>query len=625
MDILSYPSILSVIKSNIGHYGPRTAISFKKKGEYLSMTYEQFYERVLMQARGLTKMGVRPGERVAIFAENRLGWAIADFSIQACRAISAPIYATDTGEEAAYILNHSEVEVVFVSTKLQYEKLLSVRDHIPNVRMVVSFEEFIGDKSLPVFSQFQLTEPDIPLSEEDKKRIEADIDAVRQDDILTTIYTSGTTGVPKGVLLTQANVLSNAHYGWITLDEFDDNGLQLTFLSFLPLSHVFERTVGYYATLMLGHHIAFAENPRVVMENMIETRPEVMVSVPRLFEKIHSRIYENARRAGPFKQRLFHRAVAIGERYAEKKYVHKQNPGFLAWQYFFFDKLVFSGIRKRLGGRLKFFLCGGAPLDEVITRFMWGIGLPVFNGYGLTETSPVICVANRRSLRFASVGKALPKTEVKLAEDGELLVRGPQLMRGYYKNEEANREVMEDGWFKTGDIARIDEEGFIYIIDRKKELIVTAGGKNIAPQPLEGELRLNKYIEQAIVIGDRKPYLVAILTPNLERLFDLSRELDIHFIDMHELVNNPRIVEVYQGVIDKLNANLPSYSTIKNFAVLAGDFTIADGELTSTLKLKRRVITRRYKDMIEELYADADSRIDMRNRPTTGASPMAAA
>ena len=616
MDILSYNSILAVIKSNLGLYGARTAISYKKKGVYLSMTYDQFYERILRQARGLAKMGVQAGDRVAIFSENRLGWAIADFTIQACRAISSPIYATDTGEEAAYIINHSETKIVFVSTKLQYEKLLSVREHIANVKMVISFEEFIGDESLPVMSQFQLTEAGIPLSEEDRKRIEADIDAVRQDDILTTIYTSGTTGVPKGVLLTQSNIMSNAQYGWACLGEIDSSGAQLTFLSFLPLSHVFERTVGYYATLMHGNHIAFAENPKVVMENMVEIRPEVMVSVPRLFEKIYSRIYESARQAGPFKHKLFLRALAVGEQYAEKKYVHKQNPGlFLAWRHFFYEKLVFSGIRKRLGGRLKFFLCGGAPLDEVITRFMWAIGLPVFNGYGLTETSPVICVTNRQNMSFASVGKVLTKTEAKLAEDGELLVRGAQLMRGYYKNEEADREAITDGWFKTGDIARIDDEGFIYIVDRKKELIVTAGGKNIAPQPLEGELRLSKYIEQAIIIGDRRPYLVAILTPNLERLFDLSRELDIHFIDMHELVNNPRIVEIYQGVIDRINANLPSYSTIKNFAVLAGDFTIADGELTSTLKLKRRVITKRYKDMIEELYADADSKIDIRNHP----------
>ncbi|MDR3089684.1 MAG: long-chain fatty acid--CoA ligase [Desulfobulbaceae bacterium] len=621
MDILSHNSILAAIKANIDRYGPRTAVSFKKKGLYISLTYAEFYERALMHARGLAKIGVAPGDRVAIFSENRLGWAIADFSIQSCRAISVPIYATDTGKEAAYVINHSESDIVFVSTRGQYEKLLAVRELIPRVRMVVSFEQFIGDKDFPVFTQFQLSEPEIPLSEADKSRIESGIDAIRQDDILTIIYTSGTTGVPKGVALTHGNILSNAQYA---LEGFGDLPNPMTFLSFLPLSHVLERTAGYYATLILGNHLAFAENTRLVMENMGEIRPDAMVSIPRLFEKIHSRIYDSVRQAGRLRSALFRKAVATGERYVEKKYVRRENPGLLAWQYRLFDKLVFQAIRKRFGGRIRFFLCGGAPLDEVITRFMWAIGMPVFQGYGLTETSPVIAVNTWRDIRFAAVGKAINKTEVKLAEDGELLTRGPQLMRGYHNNEAANQEAMGDGWFRTGDIARIDEEGFIYIVDRKKELIVTAGGKNIAPQPLESELRLNKYIEQAIVIGDRKPYLVALLTPNIERLVDLSREMDIHFIDMQELAANPRIREVYQGVIDEFNASQPPYSTIKNFAILVSDFTIDGGELTSTMKLKRRVISQKYQDLIEELYAAADSRIDMRNMETIGSHHGAA-
>jgi long-chain acyl-CoA synthetase len=612
MDILSHNSIISALKGNIGRYALRTAVSFKKRGIYLSMTYEQFYERALMHARGLRKIGVKPGDRVAIFSENRLGWAVSELAIQACRAISVPIYATDTGRQAAHILNHSEAEIVFVSTKGQYEKLLAVREQIPNVRMVIAFEQFLGDKNFPVYSQFQLSEPEIPLSEADKKRIEANIEAIRQDDILTIIYTSGTTGLPKGVLLTQGNVMSNVQY---SLERMGALPNALTFLSFLPLSHVFERTAGYYSALILGNHLAFAENPKMVMENMSEIRPEIMVAVPRLFEKLHSRVYDTISKTSRFKKALFHRAVAVGERYVEKKYVRQENPGLLAWKYQLFDKLVFTKIRMNFGGRLKFLICGGAPLDEAVTRFMWSIGVPVFNGYGLTETSPVICACSLQSIRFGSVGKALNKTEVKLAEDGELLVRGPQLMRGYYKNDEANRENIQDGWFKTGDIARIDEEGFIYIIDRKKELVVTAGGKNIAPQPLEGELRLNKYIEQAFVFGDRRPYLVALLTPNIERLVDLGRELDIQFIDMHELVSNQRILEVYQGVINKFNATLPPYSTIKNFALLPHDFTIDGGELTSTLKLKRRVIYQKYQNIIEDLYAAADSKIDVRNIP----------
>ena len=613
IDILSHNSILSVIRANLGQFGRSTAISYKKGGVYLSMTYDQFYERILMHARGLAKIGVKPGDRVAIFSENRLGWAVSDFAIQACRAVSVPIYATDTGKQAAYVINHSESEIVFVSTKGQYEKLLAVREEIPRVRMVIAFEQFLGDKSFPVHSQFQLSEPEIPLSEADKKRIETDIAAVRQDDLLTIIYTSGTTGLPKGVLLTQRNVMSNVES---SLERIGDLPNNLIFLSFLPLSHVFERIAGYYSAFALGGHLAFAENPKVVMENMNEIRPDAMVSVPRLFEKLHARVFDAISQASPFRRALFHRAVAVGERYVEKKFIRREDPGLLMiWQYKLFDKLVFSNIRKNFGGRLRFLICGGAPLDEAVTRFMWSIGVPVFNGYGLTETSPVICACSWDCIRFGSVGKALSKTEVKLAEDGELLVRGPQVMRGYYKNEEANRDNFVDGWFKTGDIARIDEDGFIFIIDRKKELVVTAGGKNIAPQPLEGELRLNKYIEQAFVYGDRKPYLVALLTPNMEHLIDLSRELGIRFIDIHELVHNQQILKVYQGVIDKLNTTLPSYSTIKNFALLPHDFTIDSGEITSTLKLKRRVISEKYKDILDVLYSAADSKIDMRNVP----------
>ena len=613
IDILVHNSILSVMKSNMGQYGSRIAVSYKKSGVYLSLTYEQFYERILMHARGLAQIGVKPGNRVAIFSENRLGWVVSDLAIQACRAVTVPIYATDTGQQAAYVINHSEADIVFVSTRGQYEKLLAVRDQIPRVRMVIAFEQFLGDAAFPVYSQFQLSQPDIPLSEADRKRIEADIAATRKDDLLTIIYTSGTTGQPKGVLLTQGNFMSNVQHSFQRLTEgMDDFPSPLIFLSFLPLSHVFERMAGFYTNLIFGNHVAFAENTKVVIENINEIRPDAMVAVPRLFEKLHSRVYDTISQASPLRRALFHRAVAVGGQYVDKKYIRQEKPGFLAWKFRFFDKLVFTKIRQVFGGRLKFMVCGGAPLDETVTRFMWSIGVPVFNGYGLTETSPVISACSWNCIRFGAVGKVINETEVKIAEDGELLIRGPQLMQGYYKNEEANRDNIEDGWFKTGDIGRIDEDGFLYIIDRKKELIVTAGGKNIAPQPIEGELRLNKYIEQAFVYGDRKPYLVALLTPNIENLIDLSRELGIQFIDINELVSNQRILEVYQKVIDKLNGPLPQYSTIKKFALLANDFTVDSGEITSTLKLKRKVIYQRYQALLDGLYTADHSKIDVR-------------
>ncbi len=615
MSNVSYRSIPAMLKENARRYTERTAISYKRGDSFMSLSYAQFYQRVLMLARGLLKAGVQPGDRVAIFSENRLGWAISDFGIQCVRAVTVPIYATNTGEQAAYVLNHSGAKIVFVSTKGQYEKLLSVRDHIPGVEMVVSYERFLGDRSFPVYTQHQLSEISYPLKEEEQKEIEALIDAIQPDDLITIIYTSGTTGVPKGVMLTQENMIFDAEAGTKKMEPTDRIE---TFLSFLPLSHVLERTGGYYAALMNGYHIAFAENVQKVMENMIEVKPTVMVSVPRLFEKIYSRIYENVHQMGAFQQTMFHKAVEVGRRYVNLKYVAKKPVGFLGLQYKFFDRLVFSKVREKFGGRLRYFICGGAPLDKTINEFMWIIGLPIYTGYGLTETSPAVCLTSYDEVRFDSVGKAFEHTELKLAEDGELLVRGPQIMKGYYLNQKATDETFENGWMKTGDIARIDEDGFIYIVDRKKEIIVTSGGKNIAPQPLENELRLDKYISQAMVFGDRKPYLVALLTPNLERLVDLGRDEKLNYIDMEELVNNNRIQEIYSERIKELNKTLPPYETIKKFVLLPREFSIEGGELTPTLKLKRKKIYDMYQDKIEQLYMQNSSNTNNHPKSTNG-------
>jgi long-chain acyl-CoA synthetase len=600
MNIMSYQSIPAVLKDNARKYSKKTAISYKKKGVFLSLTYEEFYERILMLARGLRKYGVMPGDKVAIFSENRLGWAISDFGIQSVGGITVPIYATNTGKQAAYILNHCEARVVFCSTKGQYEKLYSIKDEIPNVDLVVSYERFMGHRSFPVYTQYQLSEVGTPLTEEETQQIEEQIDQITQDDIITVIYTSGTTGPPKGVLLTQRNIMINAEYGALQMGMPER---EETTLSFLPLSHVLERTGGYYVTLMHGNHIAFAENAAAVMENMLEVRPTTMVSVPRLFEKIYSKVYESVHQMPQFRQNIFNRAIEVGREYVNKKYIRNEPLGQLSLKYKFYDQLVFKKIRARFGGRLSYFLCGGAPLDPTINEFMWIIGMPVYNGYGLTETSPGVAISGVGKVRFDSVGKALRETELKLEEDGELLVKGPQVMLGYYKNDEATMEALKDGWFRTGDIARIDEEGFVYIIDRKKELIVTAGGKNIAPQPIENELKLDPYISQAIVFGDRKPYLVAVITPNIENLIDFVREENISYIDIDELVYNAKVKELYATRIKELNKNYPPYKTIKYFALVANDFSIEGGELTPTLKLKRKVILEKYQDIIEDLYA----------------------
>lgn len=615
MDFLSYQSIPAVLKDNAIRYRDNTAISYKKSGIFLSLTYGEFYTRVLQLARGLCKAGMKPGDKVAIFSENRLGWAISDFGIQAGGGISVPIYATNTGEQAAYILNHCKAKIVFVSTKAQYEKLLGVKDQIPHVELVISYERFMGDRSFPVYTQYQLSEVSTPVTQGEKDLIEDKIDQIGHDDILTLIYTSGTTGRPKGVILTQYNIICNVTQGlrqvggWIK-DE--------TFLSFLPLSHILERTCGYYACLMTGKHLAFAEDVKKVVENMDEIKPTFMISVPRLFEKVYSRIHESVHQMSSLRKAMFHQAVKTGREYVNKKYIAKTPVGMLGLKYRIFDRLVFRKIRNRFGGRLRGMVCGGAPLDKTINEFMWAIGIPVYNGYGLTETSPVVTATSHDQVRFDAVGKQVEKTELKLAEDGELLVKGPQVMKSYFKNEKATEEVFEDGWFKTGDIAHIDDQGFVYIVDRKKEIIVTAGGKNIAPQPIENELKLDKFISQAIVFGDRKPYLTALLTPNIERLIDYSRAHQIDYIDVYELVKNSRITKLYDDRIDELNRALPSYSTIKYFALVPDDFSISGGELTPTLKLKRKEIYNKYKTIVDEMYMSQENGLVYKNKAVVG-------
>ncbi len=598
MRSIPYQSIPDVIKSAAKKYAALPAVSDKKDGKFVTLNYESLYQRVLMAARGLRKAGLQPGGKVAILSENRTGWVIADLGTQAARGITVPIYATNTPEQVEYVINHSGAEIIFISNRLQYEKLLAIRDKIPAVRHVFSFDRFLGKPELPVYTLYQLSEISHSLTADEQQEIEADIAQLGHDDLITIIYTSGTTGVPKGVMLTQGNMLFDAHCAVKKL-----GGIQKpeTFISFLPLSHVLERTAGYHAALINGCHIAFAESVEKVVDNIVEIRPTMMVSVPRLFEKIYSRIHENVHLLNPVKRKLFHKAVEIGREYIYCKYVHRNKTGILGLKYRLVDRLVFKKIRARFGGRLRLCICGGAPLDKTINEFMWIIGIPTCEGYGLTETSPAVTINSFEEIRFGSVGRLLEQTEAKLASDGELLLKGPQVMRGYYDDPEATADVLKDGWLSTGDIAKIDD-GYVYIVDRKKEIIVTAGGKNIAPHPIENELKLDKYISQALVFGDRQPYLVALVTPTLERLIDLAHQENLNYLDLEDLVTNDRVHEIFEERIASVNAKLPPYETIKKFVILPREFSVEGGELTPTLKLKRKVIIEKYQEKINSLY-----------------------
>ncbi len=597
---LPYRSIPQMLRENAQKHQDLPAISYKKGGAYLTLSYQQFYTRVLMVARGLRKMGMEPGDRVAIFSANRAGWVLADMGIQCSRGASVPIYATNTGVQAAYIINQSGAKIIFISDRSQYEKLLAVRDQIPSIELVISFERFLGEPDLPVYTLYQLSEISHPIESAERNLIEAEIATLAPTDVLTIMYTSGTTGAPKGAILTHRNLLMNAWIASRYARKLDVSG---TVLSFLPLSHVLERMAGYYLIIMNGGNIVFAEDVLSAVTNSVEVKPTAMISVPRMFEKIHSRIYETVHCQGVLRRSLFHAAIEVGRKYLYRQQDEVPLDNWLRIQHKFFDTLVFRKIRGRFGGRVKFFISGGAPLDKTINEFMWIIGLPVFEGYGLTETSPVIALNVPDENRFGSVGKPIPETEIKLAPDGELLVKGPQVSQGYYNDPIETTAAFVDGWFKTGDIAEIDSDGYLYIIDRKKELIVTAGGKNIAPQLLENELKLDKYISHAYVYGDKRPYLVALLTPNLERLIEFAQGQKIDYLSIEDLVVTPQVQRLYAERVARFNQKHSAYETIKNFELLAREFTAVAGELTPTLKLKRKNINEIYSSNIEQLYS----------------------
>jgi long-chain acyl-CoA synthetase len=589
-----------MLRQNAARFQGRLALKYRKQGRFVTLTYAAFYERALMVTRGLKKMGVKPGDRVAILSENRAGWVIADMGILAAGAVTVPIYATNTPEQIEYVLNHAGAKIVFVSGRFQYGKLLKVRETIPEVELVVSFERFLGNPSLPVCTFYQLSEIDTPVSDTERTELEAEIDRIAPDDMLTLIYTSGTTGVPKGVMLSHANILSNIQSVTKKSGALDEDEVVL---SFLPLSHILERSVGYYMTILNGALLVFADSVEKVPENLLEVRPTLMVSVPRLFEKIYHRVFENAHRMSAVKRELFHWGVTVGKKYVEAKYVHKQLPPLLAFKYAIADKLIFSKIRLRFGGRMKLCCCGGAPLDKTINEFFWAIGIPIFEGYGLTETSPAISFNNFDQIRFGSVGTPLEQTEIRIGSDGEIMVKGPQVMLGYYHDQAATDEAMVDGWFKTGDVGHIDD-GYLYITDRKKEIIITAGGKNIAPQPIENEFKMDKYISSVCVFGDRKPYLVALIVPNPERLLEFAKAKHIRYIDLDDLALHRAVHKLFELRVAEINSRLAQYESIKKFVLLPRDFSIDGGELTATLKLRRKVIYEKYRQKIEDLYDD---------------------
>jgi long-chain acyl-CoA synthetase len=584
----------------VARHDKPNALQSKVNGVYQPISSRALADRVRRAALGLAELGVAAGDRVAIFSENRPEWAIADYACVTASFTDVPLYPNLPPEQAAYILRDSGAVAIFVSDASQAAKIAEVRAKCPTLKQVITFA---ADRHAGADLTLAELEAKGAVVDNDARRAEYKAGAARLQpgDVATLIYTSGTTGEPKGVMLTHDNLYSNvmASAAQIPFDTTGDVGL-----SFLPLSHIFERMAGHYLMFHVGCSIAYAESIDTVPIDMQTVRPTLVLSVPRLYEKMYARVLENALSGGALKQRIFYWARAVAERWADVKLAGGEPTGLLAMQYRVAQKLVFSKLQARTGGRLRYFVSGGAPLAPEINKFFYAAGLVILEGYGLTETSPVISVNTPTAFRIGTVGKPLPGVEVSIAADGEILTRGPHVMKGYYNKPDATRDAIDaEGWFQTGDIGEL-RDGFVAITDRKKDIIVTAGGKNIAPQPIEGLIKTNKYVSQAVVIGDKRKFPVVLVVPNWEQVEKYARLKNIIWTERRQLLEMPTIrAKMDKEVFGQLGG-LAQFERPKKVALLEHDFSIERGELTPTLKVKRRVIDKTYKAVVDALYAE---------------------
>lgn len=564
--------------------------------KFTGIKFTEFRESIRNFANGLASLGIKRGDMVGIVAENRPEWSYSDLAILSIGAVDVPMYPSSTASTIEYILNDSGCKAVVVSNKLQLSKVQKIKDNVKSLKYIIIMNE--TDAGDGILSMNEVMEEGKDFARSNPNFLDEEISKAKPEDLCTLIYTSGTTGEPKGVMLTNNNFVTNirAAKQCISIGETD------IFLSFLPLSHSFERMAGYYTALSSGGMICYAESIDTVAENMLEIKPTIMTSVPRLFERIHAKVMKNVDASPPKKQKIFYWAIETGKKYQESKKKKKLSP-FLAVKYKLADILVFKKIKARTGGRLRFFVSGGAALPQNIGEFFDALGIIIVEGYGLTESSPVITCNRLDDYKFGTVGKPIPGVEVKIAGDGEIFARGPNIMKGYYNNKKATEEAVDkDGWLHTGDIGEFDKQGFVRITDRKKHLFKTSGGKYIAPQPLEDIFTRSNFIDQFVLIGDNKTYLSALITPDFEALKEYADSHNIPYSKVDELTKSPEIYQIIEKDIATLQRNLANYERIRKFIILEKPFSIEGGELTPTLKVKRKLVEERYADLINGMY-----------------------
>lgn len=556
----------------------------------------ELLRRVAGLSMALVELGVKPGDRVALFAANRPEWHIADLAIIGAGAVTVPIYFHESVERLTYILRHSEAKAAFVAGADQLKKLLSCRPQTSLEQIIVADT---GTELPAECLRYETLIVSAGGAEIAAFRMRAS--QVLPGQLCTIIYTSGTTGEPKGVMLTHANLSSNITDSCANFDFRPSLDIAL---SFLPLAHVYGRMLDYIY-LFNGVTVAYVESPDLVAQALLEVRPTVIAAVPRFFEKIYARLMEQGSKATGLKRKLFDWAMEVARRAAPWRCSGQPASLGLKLQWALADKVVYSKIRAGTGGELRMVFSGGAPLSKGLAEVFWSIGIPIYQGYGLTETSPIL-TSNYPENRLGSSGKPIPNVVIRIAQDGEILAKGPCVMQGYYKNADATREAVDkDGWFHTGDIGHLDSDNYLFITDRKKDLIKTAGGKFVAPQPIENALKTSPYILNAMLVGDQRRFVVALVVPNSSTVSAKAQANGVRFQSNEDMADHPWVRSLIENEISRLTGNLGQWETIKRFALLPEDFTFDNGSLTFTLKLKRRVVEQKYKDVIDKLYADS--------------------
>jgi long-chain acyl-CoA synthetase len=593
---MSYSTLPSRFLNAVDRYPSPRAQMVRRAERWEAISSQEFLRRVAGLANCFVELGVKPGDRVGLFAPNCPEWHTADFAISGSGAVTVPVYFNESPDRMAFILNHCGAEVLFIAGNSQFERFLRIRDQLPNLQQVIV--SGAGDAMPGDFLHYETLILTCGLNEVSAYRKRAA--QVLPTQLASIIYTSGTTGEPKGVMLTHNNFSSNV------TDSCKDiklhSGTDLA-VSFLPLAHVYGRTLDYLY-IFQGCPVAYVEAVENVAQALLEVHPTVLAAVPRFFEKIYARLMEQGSRTKGLKRSIFEFAMRTAREAAPWRCEEKSANLALKLQWALADRLVYSKVRAGTGGHLRLILSGGAPLSKALGEFFWATGIPIYQGYGLTETSPIL-TSNYPKNRIGSSGRPIANVEIRIADDGEILAKGPCVMQGYYKSPESTREVLsEDGWFRTGDIGYLDKDSYLFITDRKKDLLKTAAGKFVAPQPIENALKTSPYILNAMVVGDQRKFIVALIVPNAATLSARLAEEGLKFSSNAELAAHPRAYAVIENEVNRLTAHLAQYESIKRFALLAEDFTFDSGALTFTMKLKRRVVEKQYRDLIDKLYAD---------------------